>query len=237
MIEPATGAVIRRTIAENVRRLREEIAQAAHRAGRHPEEVILLAVTKTRTPAEVDAVIEAGVALIGESRVQEAEQKKPQVKNTAEWHLVGHLQRNKAKRAVGLFSVIQSLDSVRLAEKLAQYGDAAQPVDVLVEVNTSGEESKFGVAPDGTLDLLDAVRELPGLRLRGLMTVGVLSDDEQRARRCFERIRTIRDRARSAYPDLALDVLSMGMTSDFRWAVAEGSTMVRIGTAIFGPRP
>lgn len=233
----AHGAATRRNIAENVKRVRHEIAEAAHRSDRRPEEIVLMAVTKTRTPEEVDAVIEAGVTFIGENRVQEAEQKKPQVKNTAEWHLVGHLQRNKAKLAVELFSMIQSLDSVRLAEKLTQYGDTAHPVDVLVEVNTSGEESKFGAAPDRAHDLVGAARGLGGLRLRGLMTVGLFSGEERQVRRCFETLGKVRDDLRSAYPDLVLDILSMGMTNDFRWAIAEGSTMVRIGTAIFGPRP
>ena len=196
-----------------------------------------MAVTKTRAPEEVEAVIEAGVMLLGESRVQEAERKLPAIRRSAEWHLVGHLQTNKAKRAVELFSTIQSVDSLRLAERIAHFTSAQKPTDVLVEVNTSGELSKFGVAPDAAVEFVGALRDLPGVRIRGFMTVGALASDESPARRCFERLRRIREQARSAFPGLGLEVLSMGMTNDFVWAVAEGSTMVRIGTAIFGPRP
>jgi len=225
-----------RLIAENVRRIREQIADAALSAGRSPEEITLMAVTKTRTPAEADAVIAAGVKVLGENRVQEAREKKPHVARTAEWHLIGHLQTNKVKHAVELFAMIQSVDSLRLAEKISGHSAARQATDVLIEVNTSGEESKFGVAPEAALDLVGAVRELPYVRVRGLMTIGAFVDDERRVRSCFAHLRRLWDDARAQYPALALPVLSMGMTNDFPWAIAEGSTMVRLGTAIFGPR-
>jgi len=224
-------------IPDNIRRIRNEIADAAHQAGRSPDDVSLMAVTKTRTAAEIDAAIAAGLTLLGENRVQEAAEKMPDVTQPAEWHMIGHLQSNKVKQALELFTTIQSVDSLRLAQRISRLAsEQSQTVDVLVEVNTSGEESKFGAPPESAVELVGAIRELPSLRLTGMMTIGLFSDDERCVRACFEMLRRLRDDAASLYPDIRLSALSMGMTSDYRWAIAEGSTLVRIGTAIFGPR-
>ena len=223
-------------VADNVARIRDQIAEAAHAAGRSADEVTLMAVTKTRTAAEVDVAIAAGVRVVGENRVQEARAKQPDVSGAAEWHMIGHLQTNKVNQALGLFSTIQSVDTLRLAERISrQASGVSKTVNVLVEVNTSGEKTKSGVSPDGARDLIWAVRELPGLHVRGLMTIGAFVDDERQVRSCFRLLRELRDTAESPGGE-RLPVLSMGMTHDFAWAVAEGSTMVRVGTAIFGPR-
>jgi hypothetical protein len=223
-------------IAEAVQRIRAEIAEAAHRAGRSSADITLVAVTKTRTHEEVAAAIEAGVCVLGENKVQEAVEKVPLVAKQAEWHLIGHLQTNKARQAVRLFDMIQSVDSGRLATKLSEVVDSDRRLDVLVEVNTSGEESKFGVSPDESAALVETILGLPNLRLRGFMTIGALSADERRVRTGFRVLQEIALSAKAEHPTEMLDVLSMGMTSDFRWAISEGSTMVRIGTAIFGER-
>lgn len=225
-----------RQINPAVARVREEMAEAAVKAGRKPEEIALLAVTKTRTPAEVNSVLAAGIRTLGENRVQEAQEKIPLVSSSGEWHLIGHLQTNKARQAVKLFQMIQSVDSTRLAQKIDECVEPGRPMDVLIEVNTSGEASKFGVAPENVASLVDAVAALPRLRLRGFMTIGALSSDEALVRRCFESLRRIFDDTRRQCASASVEILSMGMTNDFRWAIAEGSTMVRIGTALFGER-
>jgi pyridoxal phosphate enzyme (YggS family) len=230
-------------IADNVQRVRDAIADAATRSGRDPADVRFMAVTKTRTAAEVDAVIRAGIPLVGENKVQEAEEKKPHVTESAEWHMIGHLQSNKVANALATFSMIQSVDSVKLAERIARLTERERPfavdadgrVPVLIEVNTSGEESKYGFTPDEAVDAFGAIRELSSLSVRGFMTIGKFVDDEVEVRACFAALREIRERAVSQSGD-ELPVLSMGMTSDYAWAVEEGSTLVRVGTAIFGPR-
>ncbi len=230
-------------IAGNVRHVRDMIADTALRSGRNPADVRLMAVTKTRTASEVDAVIRAGIPLVGENTVQEAEAKRPQVTESAEWHMIGHLQSNKVSNALATFSMIQSVDSVKLAERIARLAERERPfavgdngrVPVLIEVNTSGEESKYGFTPDEVLDAFGAIREIGSLSVRGFMTIGKFVDNEAEVRACFATLREIRERAASQSDD-DLPVLSMGMTSDFAWAVEEGSTLVRVGTAIFGPR-
>ncbi|HPU84621.1 MAG TPA: YggS family pyridoxal phosphate-dependent enzyme [Candidatus Latescibacteria bacterium] len=223
-------------IKSAVDHVREEIARAAVNSGRSPDEIALLAVTKTRSPAEVNAAIAAGVTLLGENRVQEAEAKIPHVAGGAEWHLIGHLQTNKARLAAKLFRTVQSVDSVRLAEKLNDAVESGRTLDVLIEVNVSNEASKFGVAPAFVGELVEKLVELPALRVRGFMTIGAFVDDERLVRRGFRLLREIFDDTRRQFPSGQVDTLSMGMTGDFRWAIAEGSTMVRIGTALFGQR-
>jgi len=224
-------------VAENVGRVRDRIAEAAQGVGRSPDEIDLMAVTKARSPAEVAAVVSAGIALLGENRVQEAREKKPRVDADATWHMIGHLQTNKINHAVDLFDAIQSVDSTRLAERLSRRASAMdRTMTVLVEVNTSGEASKSGASPDGASDIIGAILDLPGLGLSGLMTIGAFVDDESRVRACFAALRGLRDRAETQF-GIDLPVLSMGMTGDFPWAVAEGATLVRVGTALFGPRP
>ncbi len=223
-------------IADNVRRITDQIAESAQRTGRSADEVRLMAVAKTRTPEEIDAVIRAGITLLGENRVQEAQENIPQVNGSAEWHMIGHLQSNKAGAALELFSTIQSVDTLKIGRRLDRLADSdGKTVPVLLEVNTSGEESKYGFHPDRAVEAYDELRDLPALSVQGFMTIGIFTGDEAKVRGCFESLRRIRDDARALHGD-DLPVLSMGMTNDFEWAVEEGSTLVRIGTAIFGER-
>ena len=225
-------------IAGNCKRVMEGIADAAERSGRDPRQVKLLAATKTQPALAVRAAVEAGVRLLGENYVQEAQAKKEVVGDVAEWHLIGHLQTNKARAAAGLFSVIQTLDSLRLARLLDREGEELdRPVDVLVEVNLAGERTKTGVSEEGLEPLLREVSRLSRVRVKGLMTVPPFAEDPEASRPYFRRIRELRDSLSDlALPNVALDELSMGMTHDYHVAVAEGATLVRVGTALFGPR-
>ncbi len=225
-------------IAERVRLLRERIARAAERAGRDPGEIIVVAATKTRTPEEISLAIEAGIKVIGENRVQEAMAKKDRVIPGAEWHMIGHLQRNKVKRALEIFDLIQSVDSLRLAGEIDRRArELGRTVDIFVEVNTSGEETKFGVNPEEALDFVARLSGMEGLRIRGLMTVGAFLPDPEDVRPCFVKLRELSELISSqGIPGVSIDYLSMGMTNDFEIAIEEGANMVRVGTAIFGPR-
>ena len=225
-------------IAGNCKRVMEGIADAAERSGRDPRQVKLLAATKTQPALAVRAAVEAGVRLLGENYVQEAQAKKETVGDAVEWHLIGHLQTNKARAAAGLFSVIQTLDSLRLARVLDREGEELdRPVDVLVEVNLAGERTKTGVSEEGLEPLLREVSRLSRVRVKGLMTVPPFAEDPEASRPYFRRIRELRDSLSDlALPNVALDELSMGMTHDYHVAVAEGATLVRVGTALFGPR-
>ncbi len=203
------------------------IAAACVRAGRARDSVKLVAVSKTFPAADVDHVIAAGITDVGENKVQEARDKKPSVAGNSRWHLIGHLQSNKAKDAVRLFDVIQTVDSVELAEKIARGADSAgKPQEVLLQVNIGREPQKSGADPDAVAELVRRIGALPSLRLAGLMTIPPVSDD---ARPFFRALRAMRD-------DLGLTELSMGMTDDFEVAIEEGATIVRVGRAIFGNR-
>ena len=220
-------------IAENLRRVRERIDAACRRAGRSPDEVTIVGVSKGFSASAVVAAYEAGLSDVGENRVQEAAAKVAAA--TAQgarprWHLVGHLQRNKVKTALGLFDIIHSVDSLRLAEAVGRGAGARAPVSVLLEVNVAGEESKFGLAPDEVAVVLARARALPNLDVLGLMTVAPLAADAEEVRPVFRRLRELGK-------SLGLRHLSMGMSDDFEVAVEEGATLVRIGRAIFGPRP
>jgi hypothetical protein len=217
-------------VAENLRALRERVAAACQRAGRSPEEVVIVAVSKTFPAKLVAEACLAGLTDIGENRVQEAAEKIPQVEalgSHPRWHLVGHLQTNKVKTALGLFDIIHSVDSLRLAEAISR--QAETPASVLLEVNVGGEASKFGFTPAEAGRAVEQMERLPGLSVQGLMTVAPLSDDPEEVRPVFRELRRLRDA-------LGLRHLSMGMTDDFEVAIEEGATMVRIGRAIFGPR-
>ena len=231
-------------IKENVSKVLEDISRAAEESGRSSADVTLMAVTKTRSPQEVDEIIRCGIGILGENRIQEARDKIPQVEGKADWQLIGHLQTNKARQAVDLFRTIQSIDSIRVAEavnraverKNSEGSDPDRKINVLVEVNTSGEESKFGIDPDQAQELIGKVSEMKYIKLQGLMTIGALDPDESRVRAGFSLLRRIRESAETALGPASLPVLSMGMSGDYRWAIAEGSTLVRVGTALFGPR-
>jgi PLP dependent protein len=226
------------TIRDNVRRVMDGIADSAASSGRNPSDVVLVAVTKTRTAGEIDEAIRAGITHIGENRVQEAECKMPLVGSEGVWHLVGPLQSNKGRRAAELFSWIDTVHSEKIALVLSERASAlGRALDVLVQINISGEETKSGVAPAAARELLVRAGSLPGLTVRGLMTIGSLEASPAEAREEFRAMRGLFDRLRED-PEVRpqLDVLSMGMSGDYRIAVAEGATMVRVGTAIFGGR-
>ena len=217
--------------------LRERIARAAERSGRDGSRIALLAVTKTVDVDRVRQALAAGVADLAENRVQEAERKIEAVgRRAARWHLIGHLQSNKAARAAALFDRIHGIDRIELAEAVARRAVAEQRViPVLAQVNASGESSKHGVAPEALEALLDRLATLEGIAVDGLMSIGPREGGAPAARSCFARTRALRDRA-EARLGRKLPELSMGMSGDFETAIEEGSTMVRIGTALFGER-
>jgi pyridoxal phosphate enzyme (YggS family) len=222
-------------IAENLKRVKDNISTAAARADRDPDKITLVVVTKTRTPDEIREAAAAGVEIFGENRVQEAAAKIPELADLhVSWHMVGHLQRNKVKKALELFDVVQSLDSLRLAAEIDKRASA--PVPCLLEVNTSGETSKFGVAPSEVGTVISELAEYPNIDLRGLMTVGPLTTDANRIRRAFTELAGLFAVVKSN-ADPAFRELSMGMTDDYETAIEEGATIVRIGRAIFGERP
>jgi pyridoxal phosphate enzyme (YggS family) len=217
--------------------VRGRIARAAERSGRSADRVILVGATKRVPTAVVEEAVRLGLTDLGESRVQEAEARVAALgRATARWHLIGHLQRNKAGRAVELFDRIHSVDGPELAEALSRRArDAGRTVKILVEVNVSGEATKFGVAPEAVEPLLERVAGCAHLELDGLMTVGPPVDRPEAARPAFAQLRGLRDRAARAL-GLELPQLSMGMSGDYEIAIEEGATLVRVGTALFGPR-
>ncbi len=228
-------------IADRVAAVRERIARAAERAARPPGDVRLVAISKTHPAQAVREAFAAGVRDFGENRVQEAE---PKIAATADlrdsglrWHLVGHLQSNKARRAAALFELVQSLDSLDLATRLARSGaEAGPPVRALVQVDLAGEETKFGLPEAELLRTLEALRGREGLRVEGLMVLPPYLEDPDAVRPFFRRLRELRERAAAAGL-LEGRELSMGMSHDFEAAIEEGATIVRVGTAIFGERP
>ena len=226
-------------VRENILRIRERIAAAAARAGRDPAAVRLMGVTKTVGDDRIRQAIEAGIDIIGENYVQEARRKIELMGKSVEWHFIGHLQTNKAKYAVRLFDMIHSVNRMSLAEELNRRASAAGVVcRVLIEVNLAGEESKSGAAPEEAPGLIRAIAAgMPSLSIQGLMTMAPWYDDPEKARPCFAGLRALRDRiAAENIPNVTMGELSMGMTDDFEVAVEEGSTIVRIGRAIFGER-
>jgi pyridoxal phosphate enzyme (YggS family) len=226
------------SVAENVREVQEEIGEACIRAGRSADDVVLMAVTKNHDAEAVHAAYEAGVRCFGENRVQEAASKYADRPEDIDLHLIGHLQRNKAKAAVGLFSTVQSIDRVETAEALEKHCAAADTrMRILMEVNTSGEESKYGVEDaDALRSLLEGILDFEHLDPVGLMTLAPFTSDEQALRRAFRELRRLFEMIRRSNAELDFSVLSMGMSNDYAIAVEEGSTMVRLGTRLFGAR-
>jgi hypothetical protein len=218
--------------------VRSRIAAACCAAGRAPEDVRLLAVSKTVAPAAIRAVHGLGQRAFGENYVQEAVEKRAALADLRDvaWHLIGPLQSNKARAAATAFDWVESVDRLKIAERLATARDPALgPLNVLIQVNAGGEVTKSGVSPPETVGLALAVGALPGLRLRGIMGIPAPTDDAVRQRRQFALLRECYEAVRSA--GLAIDTLSMGMSADLEAAIAEGATEVRIGTAVFGARP
>jgi PLP dependent protein len=230
------------SISQNIAAIQERIAAAARRVKRSPGEIALMAVSKTQPPEHIREAYNAGQRLFGENRVQDFAAKAGALRDlhSAEWHMIGHLQTNKAARTAELFRAVDSVDSLKLAEKLdAAARTLGRKLDVLVEINVGGEAAKSGVAPDSPAldELLIAAPRLGALVFRGLMTVPPVTDDPQGARPYFRKLRELRDTiAARKLPAVAMDQLSMGMSHDFEVAIEEGSTCVRVGTAIFGER-
>jgi pyridoxal phosphate enzyme (YggS family) len=227
-------------IADRVAAVRERMRRAAARAGRSPDDVVLVAVTKTHPPEVVREAFAAGLRDFGENRVQEAEGKVLALADlrTAgiRWHLVGHLQSNKARKAVPLFDLVHSLDDADLGRRLDRIGaEAARVVRTLVQVDLAGEGTKSGLPEDALLPTLEALRGLPSLRVEGLMVLPPFAEDPERTRPYFRRLRELRDRAREQSL-LRGSELSMGMSHDFEVAIEEGATYVRVGTELFGER-
>ena len=222
--------------------IHQRIAEAAHRAGRDPSEVKLLGASKQVEPERVLKAIELGVKDIGENRVQEAEAKfnhLASLRRSATWHMIGTLQSNKVRPALELFDVIQPVNNLRLAKRIDNVaGESQRQVPIYIEVNLGQEESKTGVAPDQVMEMAEAIAECEHLRLAGLMAVPPLLENPEDLRPYFKKLRELRDRLNELSPfDQELLGLSMGMTHDYEVAIEEGSTMIRLGTAIWGPRP
>jgi pyridoxal phosphate enzyme (YggS family) len=226
------------TLSSSLEWVRARIESAARRAGRNPSDVRLMAVTKGFSQESVREALAAGLSLFGENRVQEAEQKYLDLPGGFELHLIGHLQRNKARAACGLFSCVQSIDKVETAAALeARCAERGTTMEVLLELNTSGEPTKSGFhSREELLAALETVGTLAHVKVRGLMTVGPLSDDVQRVRSAFAALRALFEEIRSGGGFAQFDTLSMGMSGDFETAIEEGATLVRIGTALFGHR-
>ena len=221
----------------NVKAVQQRIEAACGRAGREPASVTLVCVTKGQPPESVCAAAALGLSLFGENKVQEAKAKIPACPGKVRWHMLGHLQTNKCRDAVGLFEMVQSVDSLYLAEELNKRAEqASKTLPVLLEVNAVGEASKFGYRPDQLLADLIRINDLPRLELHGLMTVPPWVADPEKARPVFRQMRELKARCEQVL-GAPLPHLSMGMTGDFEVAIEEGATMVRIGTALFGERP
>lgn len=223
-------------LAGNLQELRGRIAGACEYYDRDADDITIVAVTKTHSASTISTAVAAGLHDIGESRIQEAEAKIEQVGHIARFHMVGHLQSNKARKAVELFDVIQSVDSLKIAEEINKHAEqAGRSIECLIEVNCSGEEQKFGVAPDQCLDLVRKASSLDFIKVTGLMTIAPFTEDEDEVRAAFRRCRELYEQGEDILGD-DFDTLSMGMTNDFELAIAEGSTMIRVGTLLFGPR-
>jgi PLP dependent protein len=224
------------SIAENLERVRAQIADAASKAGRAGGEITLVAISKTHDAEKVHEAYQAGQILFGESRVQEARIKIPELPSTIRWHFVGHLQKNKIRQALPLFELIHSVDSLALAQDTNRIAEEeGMHPRVLLEVNVAGEGSKFGFKPETLRAEMETLLALPRLSILGLMTIPPLADEAEASRKYFVQLRELRDQLQTEF-HVDLAQLSMGMTNDYLVAVEEGATLVRVGTAIFGER-
>jgi pyridoxal phosphate enzyme (YggS family) len=221
------------TIGDNLKRVQDTIDGTLLKNGRK-DSVTIVAVTKTQPVEVVEEALREGISSIGENRVQEAAGKYEQIGNRPHWHMVGHLQRNKVKQAVQIFEMIQSIDKVETAAEIDKRVNS--PIDVLIEINSSGEETKSGVEPSNLFSLVDRLMPLNHIRIRGLMTIGPFTDDEDLIRKSFSLTRNKYEELSNRYEALDIDTLSMGMSADYALAIEEGSNMVRLGTVLFGPR-
>ena len=226
------------SIRENFLRMQDRITTAAERAGRDARSVQIVAVSKTKPVNLILEAIDAGLTDIGENRVQEAMSKYDQVARPAKWHLVGHLQRNKVRQALPIFDLIHSVDSLRLLAEIDRRSAQLDcQTEVLVQVNTSGEPSKYGLAPDAVPDFIENALGYAHIRIKGLMTIGAFLPDPEAVRPSFVLLRTLQEEiSEQRFEGVEMEYLSMGMTNDFEVAIEEGANLVRIGTAIFGER-
>ncbi len=237
-MEMNTKDALRKLIGQNLEILKTRIDNACTKAGRPSQGITLIAVTKTVPVETIEFAIDAGIKTIGENRVQEAQEKYNLIGNRVEWHLIGHLQTNKVKKALEIFSVIQSIDSLHLAAEIEKRTNAInKTIPVLIEVNTSQEATKFGVNPNELNGLIKDMLPLSHLQISGLMTIGpgLAIEDKEKSRPCFRLLYELCQKTETEF-GIKLPYLSMGMTSDFEVAIEEGSNMIRIGTAIFGER-
>ena len=224
------------SVSENLERVREQIARAAAKVGRAASGIQLVAITKTHPAEKVREAIEAGQNLFGESRVQEARSKIPELPSNVRWHFVGHLQKNKIRHALPLFELVHSVDSLGLAQDMNRIAEEeAMHPRVLLEVNLAGEGSKFGFQPDKLCEQMEELLSLPRLSILGLMTIPPLAEEAEGSRKYFVQLHELRDRLQTEFR-VDLSQLSMGMTQDYPIAIEEGATLVRVGTAIFGER-
>jgi pyridoxal phosphate enzyme (YggS family) len=222
--------------AKNLLELNGQIAEACDRYNRDADDITVVAVTKTFPNTAIHIAVASGIHNIGESRVQEAEQKITEVGQIARFHLIGHLQTNKVKKAVNLFDMIQSVDSLKLAEEIERRAaEAGRTIDCLIEVNCSGENAKYGGSPNETLILINHIKDMPHINLSGLMTIGPFTDDEEQIRDAFRLCYKIFKKGQLLVGE-EFDTLSMGMSGDFPLAIAEGATMIRVGSVLFGQR-
>lgn len=231
---------MKQLILNNLEHIKQRIKKACEDTGRNPETIKLLLATKTVAPEIIKIALENGNTLIGENKVQEVKLKYNDLKDIPHQnHFIGHLQTNKIKDLLKCnIACIQSIDRIDLAEKLQQKLEQENRfLDILVQVNTSAEDSKYGVSPSDAIDLIVKISKLYRLKIRGLMTIGALSDDEQTVRNCFKLLANIKQQVLQLnLPNVAMDELSMGMSADLEWAIAEGATIIRVGSAVFGNR-
>lgn len=224
------------TVKDNLETINKKIKEATLKVNRDPQEIKLVAVTKTATLEQIKEAINEGVKIIGENKVQEAKEKYQALTKEVKWHLVGHLQTNKVKYAVEIFDLIHSVDSIKLAKEIDKRSvQFKKTIDVLIEVNISGEETKYGYNPEKVEAFLKEISEFSGIRVRGLMTIAPISKNKEEVRPYFRRLRELSERIRDKnIKNIKMDYLSMGMTDDFEIAIEEGANMVRIGRGIFG---
>lgn len=225
-------------LVENYKEVENNIAQACEKAGRARNSVELIAVSKTKPVSDIEVIYKTGQRLFGENKVQEMMSKQPELPSDIKWHLIGHLQSNKAKYIVGNTVLIHSVDSVKLAQTISK--EAVKKgvcQDILIEVNVAGEQSKFGLTADDTLKLVEDIVPLENIRICGLMTIAPFVDDPEENRPVFRKLKQLSvDIANEKIDNVTMDVLSMGMTNDYTVAIEEGATLIRVGTAIFGER-
>ena len=226
------------SLEDNLKKVRERIAKAALDSGREPSEIKIVAVTKTHGAGVVDEAVGAGLVDVGENKVQEFLEKSENVTASCKWHFIGHLQRNKVKKIIGRFDLIHGVNSFKLAERLSTLSAGEGVVsDILIQVNTSGEESKFGIRPDEAEKLCEEISDLEGVKVRGLMTMAPWVEERAVIANSFRGLRRLRERLQARnIENISMEHLSMGMTDDFEIAIAEGSTILRLGRVLFGAR-